>query len=66
MKKLLKERFQELAGIKPLYEADPEAIKGKHYPDDETICWAVFARDIVSGPINVLFQMPSTMRPNLK
>ena len=38
----------------------------EHYPDDETICWAVFARDIVSGPINVLFQMPSTMRPNLK
>ena len=35
--KLLTERFQELAGIKPLYEADPEAIKGKHYPDDETV-----------------------------
>ena len=37
MKKLLTERFQELAGIKPLYEADPEAIKGKHYPDEETV-----------------------------
>ena len=37
MKKLLIERFQELAGIKPLYEADPEAIKGKHYPDEETV-----------------------------
>ena len=35
--KLLTERFQELAGIKPLYEADPEAIKGKHYPDEETV-----------------------------
>jgi len=37
----------------------------EHYPDDKTICWAVFARDVVSGPINVLFQMPSTMRPKL-
>ena len=35
--KLLTERLQELAGIKPLYEADPEAIKGKHYPDEETV-----------------------------
>ena len=56
--KLLTERFQELAGIKPLYEQsdwdksmgqvnndisknfyddDPEAIKGKHYPDEETV-----------------------------
>jgi len=35
--KLLTERFQELAGIKPLYEADPEAIKDKHYPDEETV-----------------------------
>ena len=36
-KNLLTERFQELAGIKPLYEDDPEAIKGKHYPDEETV-----------------------------
>jgi len=49
MKKLLKERLQELAGIKPLYLVeqdpfqdlydkqnpnDPKAIPGKHFPDD--------------------------------
>lgn len=30
------------------------------------ICWAVFARDVVSSNVNVLFQMPSSMRPKLK
>lgn len=38
----------------------------ENYPDEDVICWAVFARDVVTDPINILFQMPSTMRPKLK
>jgi len=38
----------------------------ENYPDDNVICWTVFARDVISGNINALFQMPSTMRPKLK
>jgi len=38
----------------------------ENYPDEDVICWAIFARDVVTDPINILFQMPSTMRPKLK
>tara|TARA_A200000159_G_C7328129_1_gene341838 strand:- start:1941 stop:2336 length:396 start_codon:yes stop_codon:yes gene_type:complete len=36
------------------------------HPDDNVICWTVFARDAISGNVNALFQMPSSMRPKLK
>ncbi len=36
------------------------------YSDDNVICWTVFARDAISGNVNALFQMPSSMRPKLK
>ena len=38
----------------------------ENYPDEKVICWTVFARDVISGNINALFQMPSSMRPKLK
>ena len=38
----------------------------EQYPDEKVICWTVFARDVISGNINALFQMPSSMRPKLK
>jgi hypothetical protein len=38
----------------------------ENYPDDNVICWTVFARDVISGNVNALFQMPSSMRPKLK
>jgi hypothetical protein len=38
----------------------------ENYPNDNVICWTVFARDVISGNINALFQMPSSMRPKLK
>jgi len=38
----------------------------ENYLVTPVICWAVFARDVVSSNVNVLFQMPSSMRPKLK